>query len=200
MQETKVIDLTRSIDGNTPVYPGDPKPKVEQIATIDKDGWNEKQLTITLHIGTHIDAPAHMIENGKTLDMFPPEHFIGTGFVIDTRNKTKIPEQMRKINKGDMVFFYTCNRKRRGQGVIERNTAEKLISKRIRMFGTDSPSPDEHPFEIHKLFLRNDILIIENAVNLEYLIGKRFECIVLPLKIKNADGAPCRIIARIEDK
>jgi kynurenine formamidase len=66
------------------------------------------------------------------------------------------------------------------------------------MVGLDSYSPDNEPFEIHKMLLKRDILIVENLVNLDRLVGKRFRCYVMPLKIQDADGAPCRVIGIIE--
>lgn len=48
-----------------PVYPGDPKPTLEQVAFIAKDTFNDHKLTTVMHVGTHIDAPLHMIANGK---------------------------------------------------------------------------------------------------------------------------------------
>ena len=60
----------------------------------------------------------------------------------------------------------------------------------------DSPSPDRHPFEIHKLLLENSILIAENLTNIEKLLHvRKFEVIALPLNIL-ADSSPARIVAR----
>jgi len=78
--------------------------------------------------------------------------------------------------------------------VISRETAEKLIAKKIRIVGLDSLTPDNEPYDIHKMLFRHGILIVENLVNLDKLKGKRFKCYIMPLKIKDADGAPCRII------
>ena len=51
-----ISDLTMSIDEKTPVFPGDPMQEIKQIATLEKEGWTEKQLTFTSHFSTHIDA------------------------------------------------------------------------------------------------------------------------------------------------
>ena len=68
-----IIDLTMSIDEETPVFPGDPKQEIKQYATIKENGWNEKRLTINSHFSTHIDAPFHMLENGKKLTIVTGE-------------------------------------------------------------------------------------------------------------------------------
>ncbi len=79
--------------------------------------------------------------------------------------------------------------------VIGEKTAEELVKKKVRIVGMDMPSPDAHPYEVHKILMRENILILENLVNLEQLNGKRFQCYIMPLKISKADGAPCRVIA-----
>ena len=50
------------------VYPGDPEVDIEQLQTIDKDGWNMKRIHISSHDGTHVNAPIHCSEDGKSLD------------------------------------------------------------------------------------------------------------------------------------
>ena len=67
------------------------------------------------------------------------------------------------------------------------------------MLGIDTPSPDNFPFDIHKMLLNNNILIIENMTNLDKLLFiEEFELIALPLKIK-ADSSLLRAVARIKE-
>jgi len=200
----KIIDLTMDIDDRTPVFPGDPKQVIKQVATIKENGWNEKRLAFNSHFSTHIDAPIHMVENGKNLTDFPVEKFIGEATVIDVSNQKIIEPNLNSVQEDDIVFFYTGQTEKmysedffKDNPVISEKTAQLLVEKNIKIVGLDSLSPDAEPFEIHKIFLRNNILIVENLVNLKELCGKRFECIILPLKIKDADGAPCRVIAKV---
>lgn len=193
---TMLIDLSMFIDENTPVYPGETKPEIKQIATIDKDGWNEKRLTFNSHFSTHIDAPFHMLEDGKKLDDFPLEKFIGDAVVLDFADP-----DMELVKEDDIVFFYTGQTEKdlfKDYPVISRELAQALVDKKVKIVGLDSFTTDDEPFEIHKMFFRNDILIVENLVNLNQLVGKRFECTILPLKIRDADGAPCRVVAKLE--
>lgn len=197
-----IIDLTMMIDETTPVYPGDPKQEIRQIATIEKDGWNEKRLAFNSHFSTHIDAPAHMLDNGKTLTDFPIETFVGDAIVIDVRGQQEIADDLEDVEKDDMVFFYTGHTsKRNTAGYFENNpvlseaTALQLIKKKIKMIGIDSFSPDNTPWLIHKLLFKSNILIVENLVDLDKVSGKKFRCYILPLKIKDGDGAPCRVVA-----
>ncbi len=196
----KILDLTMFIDENTPVFPGDPKPEIKQVATIKENGWNEKKFSFNSHFSTHIDAPFHMLENGKKLDEFPLETFIGEAIVLEL-NKPNLDS----IKPGDIVFFYTGHTTKayskeffENNPVLSEETAQILVDKKVKIVGIDSFSPDNSPYEIHKIFFRNNILIVENLVNLDKLINKRFRCYILPLKIKNADGVPCRVIGILD--
>lgn len=192
------------IDKRTPTFLDDPKQEIKQVATIQKNGWNEKRLTINSHFSTHIDAPFHMLDNGKKLTDFPIKTFIGDAIVLDVRNQSKIELDLDDLQPNDIVFFCTNHTKKaysedffKNNPVISKKTAQKLIDKKIKIVGIDSFTPDNKPFEVHKLFFKHNILIVENLVNLDQLIGKRFKCYILPLKIQDADGAPCRVIGII---
>ena len=70
-----IIDLTHKIESGMPVFPGTPEVKISQFSTIEKDDFAEKEIQLATHIGTHMDAPAHMISGGKTLDQFLISYF-----------------------------------------------------------------------------------------------------------------------------
>lgn len=188
------------IDENTPIFPGDQKPEIRQVATIKENGWNEKRISFNSHFSTHMDAPFHMLEEGKKLDEFPIETFIGEAIVLEL-NKPKLDS----IEPEDIVFFYTGHMNKAGSKeffennpVLSQETAKALVDKKVKIVGINSLSPDNSPFKLHKIFFKSNILIVENLVNLDKLINKRFRCYILPLKIKNADGAPCRVIGILD--
>ncbi len=193
------LDLTMPLDEKTPVYPDAPKQEIVQVATIEEDGWNEKRLTINSHIGTHIDAPSHMIEGGKTLSDFSLDTFIGDAVVLSLENP-----DLTLITKGDIVFFHTRHTEKAydpdfftNNPVLSTELAQNLVDLGVKIVGIDSFSPDNEPWPVHKILLKQDILIVENLVNLDTLVGKRFTCHILPLKITDGDGAPCRVIAKL---
>lgn len=194
-----------SIDNETPNWPGDPEIIIKQLSTVEKDSIGKKSLTFHSHFSTHIDAPSHMIANGKTLSDYPMEKFVGRGIVLDVRGQKEIEAELSSVEEGDIVFFLTSQSDKAYQKdyftsnpVLTPKTAQELVNKKIKIVGLDSPTPDNEPYDLHKLFFKNDILIVENLVNLKELLGKRFQCYVLPLKIKDGDGAPCRVIGITE--
>ncbi|MDO8554608.1 MAG: cyclase family protein [Candidatus Micrarchaeota archaeon] len=203
----KVFDLTLPFDEHSPVFPGAPNPKISNLLTIEKNGFNELILSFPSHTGTHIDAPFHCIKNGKKLSDFDISYFVGNAIVFDCKNQKEIllsDSELSIIKEDDFVFFntgYSDNYLKPGYfseyPVISEKTADALVAKKVRVVGLDSPSPDKEPFKIHNILLGKNIPIIENLFNLSKVTINRFKCIISPLNIKNGDGAPCRVIAML---
>lgn len=195
-----IIDLTMPISRDIPLYTPDRAPEIMQIASIAKDGWNEHEIRITTHVSTHIDVPYHFFVNGKKLDDFSIEKFVGRGVLVDCHGQKVVEKIKERVRNGDIVLFYTGQSKKRKEDygknapVISPSLAKELVKKKIKMIGVDAFSPDNEPFEVHSILLKNGILIVENLVNLDKLLGRRFDVIALPLKLA-LDGAPCRVIA-----
>jgi len=198
----QIFDLTMMINSKTPIFPGDEKQEIKQINTIKKNGLNETRLSFSTHFGTHIDAPFHMIENGEKLTDYSLQRFIGDAIVIELRYPKP---DLSTIQPNDIVFFYTGHSNNatnteyfENNPVLTTKIAEELIQKRVKVVGIDSFSPDNEPYEVHKLLFANKIPIVENLINLDKLLNQRFRCFILPLKLENADGAPCRVVGIIE--
>ena len=199
-----IIDLSVPLNQQTPVYPGDPKTKISPAGIFKKDGYNDHQVSIGTHVGTHIDAPLHMIDRGKDLSKIPLEQFVGRGRYIKVGKNFDLAKiKNAGITKGDIVLFHT------GMGThyhqpsyfesypdMNQDIAQYLIDKKIKMIGLDSCSPDHPPFPIHRLLLSSGILIIENLTNLSKLAGKKFKVYALPIRLE-LDGAPARVIAEL---
>lgn len=202
-----LIDLTHTFGDNMPVYPGDPPSELKQIATIETEGYVDHQLQTALHVGTHIDAPLHMLAGGKKISDFGPEKFFGRGVLVDVRGQFPIEPtalQGATLAPGDIVLFSTGLSRQYGQPTyfetypeLTPAAADVLIAAGVSIVGFDTPSPDRPPFATHKLLLKHDVLIIENLTNLEQLIGiPQFTIIALPAKL-DAEAAPVRVIAQV---
>lgn len=203
----KLIDLSRIIEDNMPVYPGDSITSLKQVKNFEVDSYNNYRLDIGMHAGTHIDSPMHLTESKEYICELPLESFIGAGCVLDVRNQPIIkekPEYKELIKENSIVLLYTDWDKKYGKDsyyeehpVIDISFCKLLIEKNIKMLGVDMPSPDKDPFEIHKLLLGNKIYIMENLINVDKLLGiENFEVIAFPLKIK-ADSSIARAVARV---
>ena len=207
----KFIDLTHTFTNDMPVYPGDPKSTLEQVAFIEKDTYNDHKITAFMHVGTHMDAPLHMIANSKTLDQINPDKFIGDGILIDVRDKSKIDSTVLdsiQIEEGVIVLLYTgFGAKYRSDDYFKNypelteDFANKMVELKVKMVGMDMLGPDrDKPWITHKILLGNEILILENLTNLDKLLNvRKFRIIALPTKLKS-DAASVRVIATIEDQ
>jgi kynurenine formamidase len=203
----RYIDLTHMFDESMPVYPGDPPATLKQVASIDKEGFSDHLLSTGMHVGTHMDAPLHMIEGGKRISDIAPEKFFGRGYLVDARGASVIDRNLVDVNavrEGDVVLLFTGFSSKFGQleyyetyPTITEEFAELMVQKKVRIVGMDTPSPDRPPFPVHKILLKHEILIIENLTNLEQLLAvKEFQVAAPPMKF-HADAALVRAIAQV---
>lgn len=105
-----IIDLTRTYTRGMPTYPGDPIPELKPIASIGIDGFVDHLVTTGMHVGTHIDAPLHMIEGGKKISEIKPDRFFGRGVCINAEGVKDIAENVLEnveLKQGDIVLVHT---------------------------------------------------------------------------------------------
>lgn len=202
-----IIDLSHLIVDGIPVFPGDEETVLHQSRRFEKDHYNNHQLSINMHAGTHIDGPMHLTDSNIYLNELSLETFIGEGGLLDVSTQTTIhykEEYEHIIQPHQIVLLYTGHSKHFGDAkyftdypVLTPEFAELLIRKQVKMIGMDTPSPDKHPFDIHKYLFNHGMPIAENLTNLEQLLNvKSFEVIALPLHIKS-DSSLARVIARL---
>jgi len=206
------IDLTHPLTTSMPTYPNadELSPQLVQMASVDKNDYSAWRLTMDMHVGTHIDAPAHMIAGGKKLSDFSVDHFCGNALLIDVRDREVVSEHeliRYDIEPGMILLFYTgfdqyfytdAERYFKQHPVLSEGAAQWIINKQVKMIGFDMPSPDRFPFAIHRQLFANNMLIIENLTNLDKLLNSMsIEVYALPISCA-VDGAPARVIAKIK--
>jgi arylformamidase len=200
-----LIDLSVDLNEKTPVYPGDPETKINPAGIFETSGYQDHYVCMGTHVGTHMDAPSHMISGGKNLNEFPIEKFSGGGVYI-RMNEDFDAEEIKKsdIQEGDIVLFHTgMSEKYHDSTYFEKYPAMSeeiavwLVEKKVKMVGVDTCSVDNiENFPIHKILLRGEVLIIENLSNLKELVGKSFKIHAFPIKLQ-INGAPVRVVAEI---
>jgi kynurenine formamidase len=202
-----LIDLSLPLTDLMPVYPGDEPPHLLKVNDLAQDGFNDFQLSTNMHAGTHIDGPMHLTQSKKFISAIPLEQCVGIGCILNSAGKKNIPlttEYELLVQPQSIVLLYTGMCRLFGRKeyfddypTVSKELARLFVKRRVKMVCIDSPSPDRHPFEIHKLLLENNVLIAENLTNIDKLLSvKKIEVIAIPLKI-HADSSPARIIARI---
>lgn len=211
----KIIDLTQTIHHDMPVYPGTKKPILQKVNTIEKNGFAETRIDMFSHTGTHIDAPAHMLQHGVHLDNINVDNFIGYATILDfskeklqTINVTSCKIYEELLEGVEFIIIKTGWSKYWGEDkyykdfpFLSDEAAQWLTQYKLKGIGIDAISIDNAcstSYNVHKTFMRNNIIIIENLTNLDAVSKQIFILSIMPLKIKDVDGSPVRAVA-IED-
>ena len=207
----KIYDLSHKLNNLTPVYPGNNPPEFTQIADFKSHGYRETQFRFHSHLGTHIDAPSHMIEDGKSLDQLPAEHFCGNAFIIKTPINRNIDFELLKrfeteISESDFVLFqtgwsqYWNTPEYFGKfPVLTKDAVEFLLQFNLKGIGFDHISADpidSTDFPNHYSILGKNLIIIENLVFPDGFTESNGEFSCFPLPYENADGSPVRAVLK----
>ncbi len=207
-----IIDLTHVVSSDMPVYPGTEQPILLTGCSLEVDGFLEKKITLYSHTGTHVDAPAHLIKDGCTLNDLEISHFMGAACVLHLGNQKRDTIDLgallsleKEIESADFLLVNTGWSRYWGKShyfldypVFSLEAADWLSHKHLKGVGFDTISADQadtRDYPIHNIFLGSNTIIIENLTNLGSLpqSGAQFSC--LPIKFEDADGSPVRAVA-----
>ena len=217
------IDISWPLRRNMRKWPRDEQPFFDWVLERSKgDGTDMIGMKMITHTGTHIDAPLHFVENGKTIDAMSVDSMIGPARIIEIKDPeaVKIEEvEPHNVQAGERILFKTQNSEKLYDTDVfvseyvslTVDVAHYLRDRKVLMVGIDyialGPYPDpelpeeerkalmERLGEVHKSLLENGIWILE-AINLSEV--KPGPCILacLPLRVEGGDAAPSRCIVR----
>ena len=201
MTVLRVVDLSQSLYNTMPSWQTNPDLKYEPMKKAARDIFNVTVISqMHMHTGAHVDVPLHSIQEGKTVDQYPIERYMGQGVVLDLRGKGAAEAITAKelepyeddIQRGDVVMLCTDWSTKRGFNsdylyrwpFPDLAACKFLAEKGIRAIGTEGLSiagwtgdvPVQGPVtqisseSIHNVFLEKDILIVEGLSNLSELL------------------------------
>ncbi len=205
-----MIDISYPFYMGMTIYPSNPKYEMNNVSNIETgDLCNIGRLVMGTHTGTHVDAPAHFISHGRTIDQIELDEMNGEVFVVDSTGLRSIDERFlieKGVEKYHIILFKTDNSARyAGKNILDDYTtltysaAEFLIKTNMRMVGIDYMTIEiphchrETEKSIHKTILGNDRIILE-AINLNNVKEGRYRLNCFPLCINGADGCPVRAV------
>jgi arylformamidase len=212
----RVVDLTHAFRNGMPVFPGLPEPRFEAIARVEEDGYAMTSYAMLNHVGTHVDAPAHQIAGGDTLDEIALDRLVTDALTIDVSGRdphgpialAELEPHLGKVRERDVVLFYSGNARNYGTDAYwtgwsypDADATGALIERGVSAVGFDGPSADpvdSTTFDLHRLWLGAGRMIIEN-VDIPGLLPERVPVVVAPMKVEGANGAPTRIFALLPD-
>lgn len=214
----RLRDLSQTYANGMPHAQTIPEPCFEQVKSVERDGYSVTQLAVATHIGTHIDAPSHLIEGGRTVENIPLETLVGPALVVSIDKEPD--EEITAGDLGDAVVQSSPGDAllvRTGWGAkfgaedygnhpyLSEAAARWIADRNFRLVGLDVTTPDppghlrteDFDFQVHRILLGSGVLIVEHLY-LEEVVGERFELVVGALKVEHADGAPARVLALLE--
>ena len=183
---------------NTPVYDGDPETRVERIKSIENgDGYNLTEISMSVHSGTHIDAPLHFYDEGSSIENIRLNTFFGKCTVISVSGilTGEDMERLLPYCKRRVLFHGE------GKTFISHSADIVLAESRVVLVGTDAqsiaPSFDEE--RTHRELARAGIVILEN-LNLSAIDDGEYDLCAFPIKLGGLEAAPCRAIILEQEK
>ena len=206
----KIFDVSLMISPGLPVWPGDPAIVLEQVESMDSGAnANVSRLDVGVHVGTHVDAPHHFMNDGRTVEQFSLDVLTGTCYV------TQLPDGIEAITAEALdgmplpagttrILFGTSNSRFWSRGekkfqedfvAVTEDGAQWLVDYGIQLVGVDylSVAPYRDSVPTHRTLLGAGIVVVE-GLDLSAVPRGFYELYCLPLKLLGSDGAPARAI------
>jgi arylformamidase len=193
-----VIDISRPIGSDLPVWPGDPAVLVEPVARLEAgDVAAVSHLALGTHTGTHVDPPAHFVPGGATVDELDLDLLVGPAVVADLTGGT--PVDAARLDALGLPAGTTRLLLKTGcdgpTGLLSSEGAAWLVARGVQLVGADTLSiePPDGSYPVHRLLLGAGVIIVE-GLDLTAAPAGRYGLACLPLRIEGGDGAPARAV------
>lgn len=175
------------------VWPGDPAPVREVLADMGKgDIINLTAFSMCAHNGTHVDAPAHFIKDGKTVDELDPAAFLGDCYVVRHEGEVTAADAEAILRRaGDRQAAERILIA--GRATVTEAAACVFAEAGIRLIGNESQTvgPENAPMAVHLILLGADVVLLEGLVLAHVPEGKYF-LTAAPINLGGCEGSPCR--------
>lgn len=205
-----IFDISLTLSPTLPTWPGDPGIELDLVESMDKGaGANVTRMNMGVHTGTHVDAPHHFLNDGRTVEQLPLDVLTGPCYVIqlpdgveaitsEVLERTEITSGMKRLLFGTRNSHLWAKGETKFQTdfvAITEDGAEWLVKRGVQLVGVDylSVAPYEEGAPTHEILLRAGVVVVE-GLNLAKVIRGFYDLYCLPLKIAGSDGAPARAI------
>lgn len=192
----KIYDISQEVLSCV-VFPGDPAPYREQITKMD-DGalYNLSMLHMCAHNGTHVDAPYHFLNQGRTIEAIELERFVGMAYVAEHEGIVSSEDARAILKNAKEADTEAGNRiLLKGNAVVSFEAAEVFAAEGILLVGNESQTvgPEDAPMAVHKVLLGANVVLLE-GIRLSEVPEGVYLLNAAPLNLAGADGAPCRAV------
>ena len=192
----KVYDISQEVF-SCKIYPGDPAP-CRKILSSMEDGalYNLTEFSMCAHNGTHIDAPAHFLQDGNTIEMIPLSQTVGYAYVCHHQGAVLLEDARKMLEEAAALHPEAAKRILiGGEATVTLEAAEVFAKAQIELIGNESQSvgPMEAPMAVHKVLLGAGVILLE-GIRLSDVPNGVYLLFAAPLLLGGAEGAPCRAI------
>ncbi len=198
------------------VFPDYIAPIIREWTRHELHGFRSNLLMLIEHTGTHVDSPAHFIEEGPFIDEVSLDRFCGRAIILDLHHvmlnekaftvdeiEKSVPKTTTAIDEAIIILRtgwedkWSTDDYQRNPG-LSKEAAEYIVRHKVKAVGIDAPSidpGDSKDFPAHVALLKEGIVIYENLKNLESVGEAEFTFVGLPLRIEKGSASPVRAVA-----
>lgn len=192
----KIYDISQEVFG-CKVFPGDPAPERKVLSSMETGAlYNLTAISMCAHNGTHIDAPFHFINDGKTVNQVGLEAFIGMAYVAENQGVVSADDAANIIEKAKAQDPEAAKRILiKGAAVVSAEAAKVFAASNLLLLGNESQTvgPEDAPMAVHLILLGANVILLE-GIRLAEVPEGVYLLNAAPLNLASADGAPCRAI------
>ena len=192
----KIYDISQEVF-DCAVFPGDPTPQREVLCDISKGAvCHLTAFSMCAHNGTHIDAPLHFLRDGASVEQIPLKKTVGYAYVAFHEGALTAKDAARILKRAEQCSSEAAKRILiKGRAVISLEAAETFAASGVLLIGNESQTvgPEDAPMAVHLLLLGQGIVLLEGLRLCEVPEGA-YLLNAAPLKLGQAEGAPCRAI------
>ena len=192
----KLYDISQEVLGSE-VYPSDPHPAVERVCDLSRgDAYRLSTLFLCVHNGTHVDAPAHFLLRGASIEQLPLLATVGLCYVADHTCDLGAEDARRVLAAARAANPEAARRILiKGEATVTVAAAEVFSAADLLLLGNESQSvgPINAPMEVHRLLLGRGTVLLE-GVRLSEVPTGVYLLSAAPLKLGGCEGAPCRAV------
>lgn len=214
-----LVDATQALFHGMPRAHTLPEVEITPLHRLaEGSGVETSCLRIPSHAGTHVDAPSHVIQGGRTIDQLELDRFVGPAVVVTVRRgpgeEITVDDVVKggpQVQPGDMVFLDTGWARKFGtpdyydHPSVSAELADWLVERQVNLLACDFATPDlaiprradGFGFPIHHRLLGADVLIAENLASLEAVTGRRTTAYAFPLIVRGGDSGHARIALEV---